>query len=115
MPDTQSAPVVVNSNNELEARVAAMEAEMQAMKKALYTIPVALEEDKIKLEQNQKDFVNLQSTVRSITISGQETGAAVNNLKKRVDVVKKESTSGVVLSIIVFSILLIISIFIRSA
>jgi|SaaInlStandDraft_3_1057020.scaffolds.fasta_scaffold115182_1 hypothetical protein len=112
MPETQSA---VDTNNGLELRVAAIEAEMEAMKKALYTIPIALEEDKLKLEQSQKEFVNLQTTVRNITVSGQETGAAVNNLKKRVDVVKKESTSGVVLSIIVFSILLIISIFIRAA
>ena len=115
MPDTQGAQVAVNPNNELELRVASLEAELQAMKKALYTIPVALEEDKLKLEQSQKDVEHLQTTVRNITISGQETGAAVNNLQKRVDVVKKESTSGVVLSVIVFSILLIISIFIRSA
>ncbi|MBF0194827.1 MAG: hypothetical protein HQL71_09720 [Magnetococcales bacterium] len=114
MPDTQSAPeaVAVDPNNGLEMRVAALEAELQAMKQALYSIPAALEEEK---QQSQKEIVNLQSTVRNITISGQETGAAVNNLQKRVDVVKKESTSGLVMSVIVFSVLLMLSIFIRSA
>ncbi|MBF0382514.1 MAG: hypothetical protein HQL69_15945 [Magnetococcales bacterium] len=115
MAESKNAKSAVDKSSELEMRIAAIESEMQAMKKALYTIPIAMEEDKVKLEQNQKEFENLQTTVRNITISGQETGAAVNNLQKRVDVVKKESTSGVVLSIIVFSILLIISIFIRSA
>ncbi|MBF0358571.1 MAG: hypothetical protein HQL70_08170 [Magnetococcales bacterium] len=100
---------------ELEARVAAMEAEMLSMKRALITIPVALEEEKLANEQTKKEFLNIQKTVRNITVSGQESAAAVSQLQKRVDVVKKESTSGVVLSVIVFSILLIISIFIRSA
>ncbi|MBF0448759.1 MAG: hypothetical protein HQL67_11205 [Magnetococcales bacterium] len=104
----------VRSVSDLEVRVAALEQELQIMKAALYAIPNTLEKEKLVMLQNQKEVENLKNSVVKAAATSQESVQAVSNLQKKVEVVKKESTSGMVLSVIIFSILLIISLFIRS-
>lgn len=98
----------------LEVRVAMLEAELQTMKNALYAIPGALEQEKRNMAKSQQDFKKLQSSFKEISAVSKESFDAVNHLQKRVESVKKESTSGVVISVVVFSILLVVSMFIRA-
>ena len=86
------------------------------MKKALFAIPEMMQKDKVTAEaENQKKFTHIQASVIKATANSQESVAAISKLKNRVEDVKKDSTSGVVLSIVVFSTLLIISLFIRAS
>ncbi|MBF0455698.1 MAG: hypothetical protein HQL72_12885 [Magnetococcales bacterium] len=111
----QNGEGMENSGNGLEVRVAALEAELQSLKTALYAIPGALEKEKAAMVESQKELLKLQNTVQKVSMASHESAEAVSHLKKRVEVVKKDSTSGTVVSIVIFSILLIISLFIRSA
>ncbi len=103
------------ANGDLETRVSALEAELQAVKEALVALPGAIEKEKASAAiEQQQQMTQLQEQVVQAAAASKDSVKAVTDLNKRVEVVKKESTSGVVASVVVFSILVMVSMFIRS-
>ena len=98
----------------LDERVALLEEEIQGLKASLYAIPGALEKEKLEIRKNLEAFEGIQTSFKEISDRADKSTKSVNNLERRVDGVKKNATSGVVASILIFSIMLIISLFIRT-
>ncbi len=106
-------PIVVQSLG-LDERVALLEEEVRGLKTSLYAIPGALEKEKLEIRKNLEAFEGIQSSFKEVSEQADKSSKSVNNLERRVDGVKKNATSGVVASILIFSIMLIISLFIRT-
>lgn len=98
----------------LEERVAILEEDLRGIKAALYAIPGALEKEKLEIKKNLEAFEGIQSGFKELSDTAAKSYRSVNTLEKRVDGVKRSATSGVVASILIFSIMLIISLFIRT-
>lgn len=105
--------VQIRESMTLEERIMALESEVQTLRSVVQEIPDTMEKEKDELRRNIDELNGLRSRVKEAVHTSTESSAVVNTLEKRVDVVRKDATSGVVVSIVVFSIMFIISLFIR--
>lgn len=107
-------PNKVKRLTDLEGRVAAMEDELKIIKAALVAIPEAFEKEKIEIRKSLGIVAQLQNGFKDVTSNSENTSKVVGTLERRVEVIKKDATSGFVISTIIFSILVILSLFARS-
>ncbi|MBF0158428.1 MAG: hypothetical protein HQL58_02790 [Magnetococcales bacterium] len=97
---------------DIEERLATLETEMDALKARLAVCETqsGIGEEAHK---KQEDLARLHQTVKDLHETASRSGNHINQLERRVDHVKRDSNSGLVLSIVFFSILFIIALFTR--
>ena len=119
MDDTATAtyddlpPLDLVAPPSLEQRLLALEEDMRTIKAALNTLPEALDKEKSEIRKNMASFEGIQKNFNEVAENASRSRKLAVNLEKRVEGVKKDATSGVVVSILIFSSMLIISLFIR--
>ena len=97
-----------------EQRIQFIEEKVQELQNALLAFPDVQEKQKEEFRKRMAEFDGLKSRMKDISHSFTESNRAVHNMEKRVDGVKNYATSGVISSVLVFSILLVISMLMRS-
>ncbi|MEO5332539.1 MAG: hypothetical protein H7839_10990 [Magnetococcus sp. YQC-5] len=95
-------------------RIATLENEVNLLKAALYAIPAALEKEKIDIHKHLENFQTLQTRLTEISATTVQSNQRVEKLGKQVEVVKKDTSSWLMISIVVFGIFFIVSLFIRA-
>ncbi|MBF0162310.1 MAG: hypothetical protein HQL88_08475 [Magnetococcales bacterium] len=96
-----------------ELRIQQLEADVHALMESMQTILNTQKTDKETLKKRLAELDGLNSKVKEVVHTAAESGRMVNTLETRMDTVKKEAFSGVVISVIAFSFLTIFSLFLR--
>ena len=96
-----------------EQRIQQLEAEVHELRSALQTLLTAQKEDKETLKKRLPEIEGLHGKVKELVHISAESTRMVTTLEKRMDNVKKDAFSGVVISVIAFSLLVILSLFLR--
>ncbi|ABK44446.1 hypothetical protein Mmc1_1938 [Magnetococcus marinus MC-1] len=63
---------------------------------------------------NPEEWAKVQKSVKDLKDGLARNHKAQSHIEKRVDTVKKDSNSGLVISIVIFTLLFVVSLFIRS-
>ena len=113
--DSQSA---MDFNNgamySYEQRIQTLEAEVIALKEALQMMPDAQNRQREEFRKKMAELDGFQVRMKEVLHATSESNRAVNNMEKRVDGVKNYATLGVVSSVLVFSVMLIVALVMRS-
>ncbi|MBF0370840.1 MAG: hypothetical protein HQL52_15430 [Magnetococcales bacterium] len=105
---------IKNKLIELDQRMANMEGELAKIKESLSNIPHTLEEERKELSIHREEFNKLQGNFQEISRSVTGFNQKTINLERRMEVTKKNLSSGTVASILIFTILFILSLFVRA-
>lgn len=97
-----------------EQRIQRLEAEVQTLKETLQITSEHQENEQLEFTKRMADVDRLRARIKEIARSSSESNKIVQSMEKRIDGVKRFATSGVVVSILAFSIMLLLSLFIRS-
>ena len=97
-----------------ERRIQALELEIDQLKEALQQMPEVHAKQQESVTQRMMQFDGVQRRLEEMTRSYAESNRAVQSIEKRVDGVKKYATSGVVASILAFSLMLVYVLMISS-
>lgn len=95
-------------------KILILEEEVQSIKAALMALPSALDKEKAEIRNSLATLETLQKSVQEVSNTQTQSSKVVDHLEKRVEVVKKDATSGFVISTVIFSILVLLSLFSRS-
>lgn len=106
--------MVDSPETSIEMRILIIENELRSIKEAISSFPTALEKEKADIRKSLETLEVLKRGLQDVSSTAEESSKVVNHLEKRVEVVKKDATSGFVISTIIFSILMLISLFARS-
>lgn len=113
--DSQSA---MDFNNgamySYEQRIQTLEAEVIALKEALQMMPDAQNRQREEFRKKMAELDGFQVRMKEVLHATSESNRAVNNMEKRVDGVKNYATLWVVSSVLVFSVMLIVALVMRS-
>ncbi|MBF0109404.1 MAG: hypothetical protein HQL76_09525 [Magnetococcales bacterium] len=104
----------LEEEGELLRRVLMIEEEVKSIKAAMQAFPSALEKEKAEIRKSLETMESLKKGLQDVSQSAEQSSKVVNHLERRVEVVKKDATSGFVVSTIIFCILMIISLFVRA-
>ena len=96
-----------------EQRIQSLEADVQALKGALQTQPNIQENEIAQLREKVQLVDGLQNKIREVANSSAESNRLMRSVEKKVTGVKSYATSGIAVSVMVFSVLLILSVLIR--
>ncbi len=96
-----------------EQRIQQLEADVHELMETLHKILDTQKEEKEIVKKKLAEFDGLHSKVKDVVHTATESGRMVTTLEKRMDTVKKDAFSGVFISVIAFSLLVILSIFLR--
>ena len=96
-----------------EQRIQQLEADVHALMENRHALLEAQKTDKEGLERRFVEMDGLNTKVREVVHAAAESGRMVSTLETRMDNVKKEAFSGVVVSVIAFSLLMVFSLFLR--
>ncbi|MBF0146597.1 MAG: hypothetical protein HQL84_10755 [Magnetococcales bacterium] len=113
-PVAPSTSVEMGDEEELFRRVLMIEDELRSIKAAMQAFPTALEKEKADIRKSLEVMEGLKKGLQDVSHTAEQSNKVVNHLERRVEIVKKDATSGFVVSTIIFSILMIISIFVRA-
>ncbi|NGZ05222.1 MAG: hypothetical protein G8237_02590 [Magnetococcales bacterium] len=94
-------------------RLSVLEEEVRLLKAALYTLPAALEKEKMEIRKSLEEFKAAQKRISELAATTVQSSQKVDSLGRQVEVVKKDTSSWLVISIVCFAIFFIISLFIR--
>ncbi|MEO5345261.1 MAG: hypothetical protein H7834_02645 [Magnetococcus sp. YQC-9] len=95
-------------------RLSILEEEVRLLKAALYTLPAALEKEKLEIRRTLEEFKGAQKRLSDLAATTVQSNQKVELLGKQVEGVKKDTSSWLVVSIVCFAIFFIISLFIRA-
>ncbi|MBF0436429.1 MAG: hypothetical protein HQL77_13770 [Magnetococcales bacterium] len=95
-------------------KILILEEEVQTIKAALQALPSALDKEKAEIRNSLAALETLQKTIQEVSHTQMQSNKVVDHLERRVEVVKKDATSGFVISTVIFSILVLLSLFSRS-
>ncbi|MBF0340369.1 MAG: hypothetical protein HQL95_05325 [Magnetococcales bacterium] len=95
-------------------RLSILEEEVRLLKAALYTLPGALEKEKLEIRKSLEEFKATQKRLSDLAASTVQSNQKVEILGRQVEGVKKDTSSWLVISIVCFSIFFVISLFIRA-
>ncbi|MBF0214440.1 MAG: hypothetical protein HQM00_12925 [Magnetococcales bacterium] len=95
-------------------RLAILEDEVRMLKAALYTLPAALEKEKMEIRKSLDEFKAAQKRLSDLAATAVQSNQKVESLGRQVEGVKKDTSSWLVISIVCFSIFFVISLFIRA-
>ncbi|MEO5353508.1 MAG: hypothetical protein H7835_09910, partial [Magnetococcus sp. XQGC-1] len=96
-----------------EQRIQQLEAEVHELMETVHMLLNAQNEEKEALKKKLSEFDGLHGRVKEVVHTAAESSRMVTTLEKRMDNVKKDAFSGVAISVIAFSFLVIISLFLR--
>ncbi|MEO5362157.1 MAG: hypothetical protein H7838_00830 [Magnetococcus sp. DMHC-8] len=96
-----------------EQRIQQLEADVHELMETLHKVLDSQKEDKELIRKKLAEFDGLQGKVKDVVHTATESGRMVTTLERRMDNVKKDAFSGVVISVIIFSMLVILSLFLR--
>ncbi|GAB0057688.1 hypothetical protein SIID45300_02020 [Candidatus Magnetaquicoccaceae bacterium FCR-1] len=106
--------LAVDSTANVLDRLAILEEEVRLLKAALYTLPGALEKEKMEVRRGLEEFKGAQKRLTELANTTVQSNQKVEQLGKQVEGVKKETSSWLVVSIVCFAIFFIVSLFIRA-
>ena len=115
-PQKENRDTVLFDRNLLihyEQRIQLLEADVQALKGALQAQPDIQESEIAQLREKVQAVDGLHNKIREVALSSAESNRLMRSVEKRVTGVKSYATSGIAVSVLVFSILLILSVLIR--
>lgn len=95
-------------------RLSILEEEVRLLKAALYTLPAALEKEKLEIRKSLDEFKAAQKRIADLVTTTTQSNQKVESLGRQVEGVKKDTSSWLVISIVCFSIFFVISLFIRA-
>ncbi|HIJ85002.1 MAG: hypothetical protein HW380_3159 [Magnetococcales bacterium] len=114
MIEKKDATQPEDKDGELERRILMIEDELQSIKAAMLAFPSALEREKAEIRKSLETMETLKKGLQEVSNTTEQSNKTVNHLERRVEVVKKDATNGFVVATVIFSILTIISMFVRS-
>lgn len=112
--EVKKLPDLKEMDGELERRILILEEELQSIKSAMMAWPSALEKEKADIRHHLEAMDGLKKTLQDVSHTTEQSSKVVNHLERRVEVVKKDAMNGFVVSTIIFSLLMILSIFARA-
>ncbi|MBF0190160.1 MAG: hypothetical protein HQL99_03300 [Magnetococcales bacterium] len=95
-------------------RLTILEEEVRLLKAALYTLPAALEKEKMEIRKSLEEFKSTQKRLSDLAATTVQSNQKVESLGRQVEGVKKDTSSWLVISIVCFAIFFIISLFVRA-
>ena len=96
-----------------EQRIQQLEAEVHELMETVHVLLNTQNEEKEALKKKLSEFEGLNGKVKEVVHTAAESSRMVTTLEKRMDNVKRDAFSGVVISVIAFSLLVIFSLFLR--
>ncbi|MBF0185395.1 MAG: hypothetical protein HQM06_13575 [Magnetococcales bacterium] len=96
-----------------EQRIQQLENDVHELLETIHKLLDGQKEEKDSMKRKLAEFEGLQGKVKEVVHTATESGRMVNTLEKRMDNVKKDAFSSVVISVIAFSFLVILSLFLR--
>lgn len=96
-----------------EQRIQQLEAEVHELVETVHMLLNTQNEEKEAIRKKFSEFEGLNGRVKEVVHSTSESTRMVTSLEKRMENVKKDAFSGVAISVIVFSFLVILSLFLR--
>ncbi|MEO5340332.1 MAG: hypothetical protein H7837_07430 [Magnetococcus sp. MYC-9] len=96
-----------------EHRIQQLEADVHELMETLRTLLESQKADRESFRKKLAEIEGLNGKVKDVVHAAAESGRMVTTLEKRMDTVKKDAFSGVVVSVIAFSFLVILSLFLR--
>lgn len=96
-----------------EERIQQLETEVHELMETLHVMLNTQKEEKESFKKKLSEIDGLHNKLREVVHSSADATRTVTVLEKRMDNIKKEAFSGMATSVIVFSIILILSFFIR--
>ncbi|MBF0143084.1 MAG: hypothetical protein HQL57_08610 [Magnetococcales bacterium] len=98
----------------LEGRLQLLENEVAEIRAALNNYSETADRDRTQVKNSTDEFQKLQRGLQEISETTLSFHKIVGQIEKRVDEIRRQSTSGLVISVVVFSILVVISLVVRS-
>ncbi|MEO5376361.1 MAG: hypothetical protein H7832_01040 [Magnetococcus sp. DMHC-6] len=98
----------------LETRLDDLDQQMQSIRETLDAIPPSIEEGKRSTMANLQKYEAMFSSFQEISNSMIGFNKIATNLEQKVEITKQETSSSLVVTIVIFSIMLILTLFIKS-
>ncbi|MBF0132493.1 MAG: hypothetical protein HQL75_07905 [Magnetococcales bacterium] len=113
MAEKERVAQPLDGEGELERRILILEEELQSIKATMVALPSILEKEKAEIMKKLEAVDGVKKTLQDVSHTAEQSSKVVNHLERRVEVVKKDAINGFVVSTIIFSLLMILSIFVR--